>query len=170
MPRLTTNVFPPASRASLTVRRARRDDLCPDVQTDRRKDTVRIGNNRYTDPCLPYHYYRKRHRNPKLGTGNAARLSKKIPVRNRYKKKRPTGKDQSLAVLSTPFVQLGGERGIRTPGGVTLNGFQDRRNRPLCHLSGKPFGFTAQMYKDFPKPQQKPNNESLKRTPNVNLS
>ncbi len=29
----------------------------------------------------------------------------------------------------------GGERGIRTPGGVTLNGFQDRRIRPLCHLS-----------------------------------
>ena len=29
-----------------------------------------------------------------------------------------------------------GERGIRTPGGLTLNGFQDRRNRPLCHLSG----------------------------------
>jgi hypothetical protein len=28
-----------------------------------------------------------------------------------------------------------GERGIRTPGGITLNGFQDRRNRPLCHLS-----------------------------------
>ena len=30
-----------------------------------------------------------------------------------------------------------GERGIRTPGGVTLNGFQDRRIRPLCHLSEK---------------------------------
>ncbi len=30
----------------------------------------------------------------------------------------------------------GGERGIRTPGGSHLNGFQDRRNRPLCHLSG----------------------------------
>ena len=30
---------------------------------------------------------------------------------------------------------LSGERGIRTPGGLTLNGFQDRRNRPLCHLS-----------------------------------
>ena len=30
-----------------------------------------------------------------------------------------------------------GERGIRTPGGVTLNGFQDRRNRPLCHLSNR---------------------------------
>ncbi len=27
------------------------------------------------------------------------------------------------------------EKGIRTPGGLTLNGFQDRRNRPLCHLS-----------------------------------
>ena len=29
----------------------------------------------------------------------------------------------------------GGERGIRTPGASQLNGFQDRRNRPLCHLS-----------------------------------
>ena len=29
-----------------------------------------------------------------------------------------------------------GERGIRTPGSLTFNGFQDRRNRPLCHLSG----------------------------------
>ncbi len=31
--------------------------------------------------------------------------------------------------------ESGGERGIRTPGGLRLNGFQDRRNRPLCHLS-----------------------------------
>jgi hypothetical protein len=30
---------------------------------------------------------------------------------------------------------MGGERGIRTPGPVTVNGFQDRRIRPLCHLS-----------------------------------
>jgi hypothetical protein len=30
-----------------------------------------------------------------------------------------------------------GERGIRTPGGVTLNSFQDYRIRPLCHLSNK---------------------------------
>ena len=28
-----------------------------------------------------------------------------------------------------------GERGIRTPGTSQYNGFQDRRNRPLCHLS-----------------------------------
>ncbi len=27
------------------------------------------------------------------------------------------------------------ERGIRTPGPLTVNGFQDRRIRPLCHLS-----------------------------------
>ena len=39
----------------------------------------------------------------------------------------------------SPFGDLcfvGGERGIRTPGPVTVNGFQDRRIRPLCHLSG----------------------------------
>ena len=34
------------------------------------------------------------------------------------------------------FDFLSGERGIRTPGPVTVNGFQDRRIRPLCHLSG----------------------------------
>ncbi len=28
-----------------------------------------------------------------------------------------------------------GERGIRTPGPVTVNSFQDCRNRPLCHFS-----------------------------------
>ena len=30
---------------------------------------------------------------------------------------------------------ISGERGIRTPGPVKVNGFQDRRDRPLCHLS-----------------------------------
>jgi hypothetical protein len=30
----------------------------------------------------------------------------------------------------------GGEGGIRTPGPVTVNGFQDRRFKPLSHLSG----------------------------------
>ena len=33
--------------------------------------------------------------------------------------------------------ESGGERGIRTPGTFRLNGFQDRRIRPLCHLSGR---------------------------------
>ena len=31
-----------------------------------------------------------------------------------------------------------GETGIRTPGTSRYNGFQDRRNRPLCHLSKTP--------------------------------
>ncbi len=30
---------------------------------------------------------------------------------------------------------FGGETGIRTLGRLPFNGFQDRRNRPLCHLS-----------------------------------
>jgi hypothetical protein len=30
---------------------------------------------------------------------------------------------------------FGGELGIRTPGPVTVNSFQDCRNRPLCQLS-----------------------------------
>ena len=34
---------------------------------------------------------------------------------------------------------LSGERGIRTPGTSQYNGFQDRRNRPLCHLSKTSF-------------------------------
>ncbi len=37
---------------------------------------------------------------------------------------------------SLTFSSIGGERGIRTPGPVKINGFQDRRIRPLCHLSG----------------------------------
>lgn len=32
-------------------------------------------------------------------------------------------------------MSISGERGIRTPGPVTVNGFQDHRIRPLCHLS-----------------------------------
>jgi hypothetical protein len=45
-----------------------------------------------------------------------------------------------LAQIKSPesfstYRALSGERGIRTPGGVTLNGFQDRRIRPLCHFS-----------------------------------
>ncbi len=35
----------------------------------------------------------------------------------------------------------GGELGIRTPGPVTVNSFQDCRNRPLCQLSGAKIRF-----------------------------
>ena len=47
----------------------------------------------------------------------------------RYRKFKIKNPQCSLRVL------LCGERGIRTPGGVTLNSFQDCRIRPLCHFS-----------------------------------
>ena len=40
------------------------------------------------------------------------------------------------ALTDSFFILVCGEGGIRTPGASQLNGFQDRRNRPLCHLSG----------------------------------
>jgi hypothetical protein len=42
----------------------------------------------------------------------------------------------SSLIIVTLITDFGGELGIRTPGGLTLNGFQDRRIRPLCQLSG----------------------------------
>lgn len=50
--------------------------------------------------------------------------------------KRTCGTREMKKAPSGSFIFDCGERGIRTPGGVTLNGFQDRRIRPLCHLSG----------------------------------
>ena len=40
---------------------------------------------------------------------------------------------------STDLQLFCGERGIRTPGTSQYNGFQDRRDRPLCHLSKTSF-------------------------------
>ena len=48
----------------------------------------------------------------------------------------------------------GGERGIRTPGGVTLNSFQDCRDRPLCHFSAAKVAITRisqKKLKHYPK-------------------
>lgn len=39
-------------------------------------------------------------------------------------------------MIKSLTVPISGERGIRTPGGVTHNSFQDCRIRPLCHFSG----------------------------------
>ena len=39
------------------------------------------------------------------------------------------------AIVSSLSEGFSGETGIRTPGTSQYNGFQDRRNRPLCHLS-----------------------------------
>ncbi len=43
-------------------------------------------------------------------------------------------KNKKSQVLQ-PGIFFGGERGIRTPGPVTVNSFQDCRIRPLCHFS-----------------------------------
>lgn len=41
-----------------------------------------------------------------------------------------------LLAFSLLEMNISGELGIRTPGPVTVNSFQDCRNRPLCQLSG----------------------------------
>ena len=55
-------------------------------------------------------------------------------LQTRRSKLRSFGK-QKTHENSWVLILSGGERGIRTPGPVTVNGFQDRRIRPLCHLS-----------------------------------
>ena len=54
-----------------------------------------------------------------------------------------TKKPRKYVVLNS----FGGERGIRTPGPVTVNSFQDYRNRPLCHLSAANVGREKQFCK-----------------------
>ena len=50
-----------------------------------------------------------------------------------YQKKIHKQKREALFLASLLFPS--GERGIRTPGTSQYVGFQDRCNRPLCHLS-----------------------------------
>ena len=47
-------------------------------------------------------------------------------------------KEKRCKIVWSTILQrfFGGKRGIRTPGPSQVNGFQDRRIRPLCHLSG----------------------------------
>ena len=48
----------------------------------------------------------------------------------------PVVKEKSSNLLIfNPLDDCSGERGIRTPGPVKINSFQDCRIRPLCHLS-----------------------------------
>ena len=47
----------------------------------------------------------------------------------------PRNAQHTVWTLDQGLSKTGGGRGIRTPGAVRLNGFQDRRNRPLCHPS-----------------------------------
>ena len=47
----------------------------------------------------------------------------------------PLGNKKGCKSVYAIYTLLGGERGIRTPGALPHNGFQDRRIRPLCHFS-----------------------------------
>ena len=53
----------------------------------------------------------------------------------------PTALHEKSPAQSAELQFVCGERGIRTPGPVKINGFQDRRIRPLCHLSKVEFYF-----------------------------
>ena len=53
----------------------------------------------------------------------------------------PTALHEKSPAQSAELQFVCGERGIRTPGPVKINGFQDRRIRPLCHLSNVEFYF-----------------------------
>lgn len=44
-------------------------------------------------------------------------------------------KISATCCFTTRYADFCGERGIRTPGTSQYAGFQDRCNRPLCHLS-----------------------------------
>ena len=66
------------------------------------------------------------------------------PAAGRSKTQIKNGDQVKLVAI---FLVLCGERGIRTPGPVKINGFQDRRIRPLCHLSSRvPFRKGMQRY------------------------
>ena len=52
-----------------------------------------------------------------------------------YPKKKKARKSLILRAFTVFWIIFCGERGIRTPGTSQYNGFQDRRDRPLCHLS-----------------------------------
>ena len=64
----------------------------------------------------------------RMRTSNTTKFFAISGTANCIQNEKPTAKEL--------WVSFCGEGGIRTPGGITLNGFQDRRNRPLCHFSG----------------------------------
>ena len=63
-------------------------------------------------------------------------LPRAVLHRSVVKSVTPRTKRQRTRPLPSPWILVCGKRGIRTPGTSRFNGFQDRRNRPLCHLSG----------------------------------
>jgi hypothetical protein len=77
-----------------------------------------------------------------------------INIEKRYKRKNPANRwicrvyrsflaffEKFENFVFPLFSGLRGERGIRTPGPVTVNSFQDCRIRPLCHFSSMLLSF-----------------------------
>jgi hypothetical protein len=65
-----------------------------------------------------------------------------IPVRFGKRACHATGNNK-CPLSGALLLNVCGEGGIRTPGSVTFNSFQDCRNRPLCHLSGRKIRVSA---------------------------
>ena len=71
---------------------------------------------------------------PKHETGIPNRVKVIVtPTIKNIKKARETFVPHALFFLPSAG---GGERGIRTPGPITVGSFQDCCNQPLCHFSG----------------------------------
>lgn len=60
-------------------------------------------------------------------------LRRPVPVYRLYYQRNI--RSQRLLLYPTELTLCGGEGGIRTHGAVTLDGFQDRCNKPLCHFA-----------------------------------
>ena len=69
----------------------------------------------------------------KICEANNSRTELSLPRRHRLNESLSFNHKKKGAVKIT--APCGGKRGIRTPGASQLIGFQDRRIRPLCHLS-----------------------------------
>ncbi len=107
-------LFSPSMRRERRESSAFEDEYQADTVVDVRKESIRI----ITPSVLT-----ERDGLPSVGT-NPGFSSQNIST----KKKSPYIRN------SFSFSRCG-ERGIRTPGTSRYNGFQDRRIRPLCHLS-----------------------------------
>ena len=93
--------------------------------------------NKRSPSGLLYFFWR-RERDSKITKADAEVI---IVRAKRDKNSRPWGEKALCLLIKNKRSPSGllyffcGERGIRTPGTSQFNGFQDRRNRPLCHLS-----------------------------------
>ena len=66
-----------------------------------------------------------------------------------YRSKLLTALHEKSPALCAELQIVCGERGIRTPGRSHVNGFQDRRIRPLCHLSNSLNRFSVVVYATY---------------------